>query len=66
MKEFSDFETKATPDFRHPYVKGKVIQSRIANKHDRGDSSVDSDKHGLSQIFKKKKDDGNFNNNNNL
>lgn len=26
LKEFSDFETRRTPDFRHPYIKGKVIQ----------------------------------------
>lgn len=26
LKEFSDFETKFTPEFRHPFVKGKCIQ----------------------------------------
>jgi len=26
LKEFTDFETKVTPEFRHPFVKGKVIQ----------------------------------------
>lgn len=24
LKEFSDFETQVTPDFRHPLIKGKV------------------------------------------
>jgi len=62
LKEFSDFETKSTPEFRHPNVKAKVIQSRINNKNARQDSSVDSDKHGINQIFTKKKKNDNKNN----
>ena len=25
LKEFSDFETRNTPKFRHPYIKGKIV-----------------------------------------
>ena len=60
LKEFSDFETKSTPEFRHPIVKAKVIQSRIVNKNARQDSSVDSDKHGINQIFTKTKKESNI------
>lgn len=29
LKEFSDFETKNTPKFRHPYIKGKMVMKRF-------------------------------------
>jgi predicted SnoaL-like aldol condensation-catalyzing enzyme len=28
LKEFAEFETKHTPQFRHPYIKGKVVMRR--------------------------------------
>ena len=28
LKEFSDFETKNTPKFRHPYIKGKIVKEK--------------------------------------
>lgn len=32
LKEFTDFETKLTPEFRHPSIKGKIIQLKEGNK----------------------------------
>ena len=29
FKEFADFETKTTPKFRHPFIKGKVMQTKL-------------------------------------
>jgi hypothetical protein len=45
LKEFSDFETKATPEFRHPYIRGKVTQMRFGDHNP--NQSIDSDKEGL-------------------
>jgi hypothetical protein len=28
LKEFSDFETKNTPKFRHPFIKGKIVKKK--------------------------------------
>lgn len=39
LKEFSDFETKATPEFRHPYIKGKVVQNKVSNQKNINESS---------------------------
>lgn len=33
FKEFAEFETKHTPMFRHPYIKGKIVQ-RPNNEYD--------------------------------
>lgn len=29
LKEFSDFETKNTPKFRHPFIKGKIVKEKV-------------------------------------
>lgn len=34
LKEFSDFETKNTPKFRHPFIKGKIIMKRFDTEDD--------------------------------
>ena len=34
FKEFADFETRETPAFRHPYVKGKFVQMQTKKKDD--------------------------------
>lgn len=28
LKEFSDFETKNTPKFRHPFIRGKIVEKK--------------------------------------
>jgi hypothetical protein len=28
LKEFSDFETKNTPKFRHPFIRGKIVDKK--------------------------------------
>ena len=38
LKEFTDFETKKTPEFRHPTIKGKVIQLKDGQTKDRTDT----------------------------
>lgn len=44
LKEFSDFETKKTPDFRHPYIKGEVTQRKSSGKKSsESQSSKDKD-----------------------
>ena len=53
LKEFSDFETKATPEFRHPYIKGKVTQQKLGYTPNDANASVDSDGEGLLSLFKK-------------
>jgi hypothetical protein len=45
LKEFSDFETKATPEFRHPFIRSKVTQMRLGDHNP--NVSVDSDQEGL-------------------
>jgi hypothetical protein len=34
LKEFSDFETKNTPQFRHPFIRGKIVEKRESNDDD--------------------------------
>lgn len=34
LKEFSDFETKNTPHFRHPYIRGKIVKEREEEDED--------------------------------
>lgn len=34
LKEFSDFETKNTPQFRHPFIKGKIIEKKKTGQLD--------------------------------
>lgn len=54
FKEFADFETRETPTFRHPYVKGKFVQMQTKKKED-DDGSKDE-----SQQIKSKVDILNF------
>lgn len=37
LKEFTDFETKKTPEFRHPFLKGKLIQLKEGHNKDEDD-----------------------------
>jgi len=34
FKEFAEFETRSTPAFRHPYIKGKVVQGGQTDQMD--------------------------------
>ena len=52
LKEFTDFETKFTPEFRHPFIKGKIIQLR---DNDTNKSDEDNQNGGLMSIFKSSK-----------
>ena len=57
LKEFTDFETKFTPEFRHPFVKGKIIQlksGQTKNDYEGEDEGTSS----LMNIFKVSKDRG--------
>ena len=44
MKEFTDFETKKTPEFRHPTIRGKIIQLKEGQHkvNDKASSDVKS------------------------
>lgn len=33
LKEFSDFETKNTPKFRHPFIRGKIIEKKKGSQN---------------------------------
>lgn len=57
LKEFSDFETKITPEFRHPYIKAKVIQLRLHEEKAQQDAEEAEVKNqSLLAMFKKGKD----------
>jgi hypothetical protein len=49
LKEFTDFETKGTPVFRHPFIRGKVTQYRATNplKGDHDDCDPPTTQAGL-------------------
>lgn len=52
LKEFTDFETKKTPEFRHPCVKGKTIQMNEIKDQNETDAKLETG--SLFDLFKKK------------
>jgi hypothetical protein len=50
LKEFTDFETRKTPEFRHPTIRGKVIQLKEGQK--KNTQSVGSQNSSLVDLFK--------------
>ena len=54
LKEFSDFETEATPQFRHPNIRGKII---FRKKDDQGniimeeDSGIDPEEYSIARFL---------------
>jgi len=52
LKEFTDFESKRTPEFRHPFIKGKIIQlpNGQTKDHDVNEKNMGS----LFDLFKAK------------
>lgn len=54
LKEFTDFETKSTPVFSHPFVKGKITQFKATNPlMDTDEDSHEAPKHKQSKEMAK-------------
>jgi hypothetical protein len=52
LKEFTDFESRRTPEFRHPFIKGKTIQ--LKEGQTKADHNMGDQTGSLFDLFKKK------------
>lgn len=52
LKEFSDFETEATPQFRHPNIRGKVVfRTKKDTNQSQQDTKIDPNQYSITNFL---------------